>query len=158
MTLGNRSHLPTSFLQTTMFTAEPTNRPKRKSKNVTFNYQVIHDWQYGKTSNQNERANKECKENKKSSNLNKTGGLAQKPSSPTLRGTLDIELKLPEIGFAYGVPNRPSTPVKHVISNSLIYQTTLTEMLPSKKHSKYTNPCLLTRIPERPKRKGLSLS
>lgn len=77
---------------------------------------MIHDWQYGKTSNQNERLTKECKENKKANALNQTGGLNKKASSPALKGTLDIELKLPEIGFAYGVPNRPSTPVKQVIS------------------------------------------
>ena len=32
------------------------------------------------------------------------------------KGKLEIELRLPTEDFTYGIPNRPSTPIKAVIS------------------------------------------
>lgn len=40
-------------------------------------------------------------------------------------GKLDIDIKLPEEQFRYGVPNRPSTPIKQVISKILLPSTLL---------------------------------
>lgn len=34
-------------------------------------------------------------------------------------GKLDLEISLPEKEFRYGVPNRPSTPIKQVISKKI---------------------------------------
>ena len=34
------------------------------------------------------------------------------------KGRLELELKLPEKDFSYGIPNRPSTPMKEVVSMS----------------------------------------
>ena len=34
------------------------------------------------------------------------------------RGSLNRKIYLPEEGFAYGLPNRPPTPIKDIINNN----------------------------------------
>ena len=80
--------------------------------------------------------------NQKVPNLRVGGVLIQgRPKTVAhAKGKLEIELRLPTEDFTYGIPNRPSTPIKAVISKRGPHQTTATATVQNRKLSRPTPP------------------
>jgi hypothetical protein len=83
------------------------------SKSVLFPLTVvIGNWQYSQLPDNNENIKNLIQQGNGRTHKNPASvDLARRP-----RGRLDLDLKLPVESFAYGVANRPSTPMKAVVS------------------------------------------